>query len=248
MFSNAESRNKLALEKFDREKVLKSLVKKSSPLILDVGANVGSSLKQFKDIWPSAEVHCFEPQAECWQQLEEVGAQFNNEGIFINKFAVGAKNQDNVPFFTHQLTTGQSGFFKVNADSKDSVNLAELKTEKAKEEYLSSLNKSQNVPIFRLDNYLEQRSITHISLLKIDTQGYEPEVMCGLGESLSMVDVVITELMFYDFYERSLSFTDIENYLHPAGLRLFDISDISKNPMNGRTDWIDVIYVHERLI
>ena len=72
--------------------------------------------------------------------------------------------------------------------------------------------------------------------------------MCGLGESLSMVDVVITELMFYDFYERSLSFTDIENYLHPAGLRLFDISDISKNPMNGRTDWIDVIYVHERLI
>ena len=53
--------------------------------------------------------------------------------------------------------------------------------------------------------------------------------------------------MFYDYYERSLSFFDIERFLIPAGFRLYDINHISKNPMNGRTDWVDVIYVNDRM-
>ena len=78
----------------------------------------------------------------------------------------------------------------------------------------------------------------------MDTQGHEPEVLKGLGERLKNVSVVFTELMFYDLYERSLSFSDIEQFLIPAGFELFDISHVSKNPMNGRTDWVDVIYVN----
>ena len=41
--------------------------------------------------------------------------------------------------------------------------------------------------------------------------------------------------------------TDIEKYLIPAGFQLYDISHISKNPMNGRTDWVDVIYINNRI-
>ena len=85
-----------------------------------------------------------------------------------------------------------------------------------------------------------------MDLLKIDTQGYEPEVLEDLGKKLADVGVVLTELMFYDYYMRSLSFSDIERFLLPAGFRLFDISHIAKNPMNGRTDWVDVIYVNVR--
>ena len=94
---------------------------------------------------------------------------------------------------------------------------------------------------------MDDESIYHVDLMKIDTQGHEPEVLRGLMGNLSKVDVVITELMFYDFYERSLSFSDIEKYLLPAGFQLFDISHISKNPMNGRTDWIDVIYINNKI-
>ena len=85
-------------------------------------------------------------------------------------------------------------------------------------------------------------------MLKIDTQGFEPEVFDGLGSKLSNVNVVLTELLFFDFYERSLSFSDIEHYLLKAGFSIYDISHISKNPMNGRTDWVDVIYVHKRML
>ena len=35
------------------------------------------------------------------------------------------------------------------------------------------------------------------------------------------------------------------NGTEPAGFHLYDINYISKNPMNGRTDWVDVIYVNK---
>ena len=50
------------LKIFDREKTIKYLIKDSHPFILDVGANVGTSLDEFKCWWPDATVHCFEPQ------------------------------------------------------------------------------------------------------------------------------------------------------------------------------------------
>ena len=99
-----------------------------------------------------------------------------------------------------------------------------------------------------LDDYLQKAGVKYVDLLKIDTQGFEPEVLEGTGELLQNVDVVLTELMFYDYYERSLSFSDIEKYLLPAGFTLYDINHIPKNPMNGRTDWVDVIYVNRKVL
>ena len=92
-----------------------------------------------------------------------------------------------------------------------------------------------------------QQNLKKIDLLKIDTQGFEPEVLEGAGEYLKSTKVVLTELMFYDLYERKLTFSDIEKYLLPAGFELFDISHISKNPANGRTDWVDLIYVNKNM-
>jgi hypothetical protein len=48
--------------------------------------------------------------------------------------------------------------------------------------------------------------------------------------------------------ERTSEYSKIftrQKILHPAGFRLYDISHISKNPMNGRTDWVDVIYLNK---
>ena len=55
--------------------------------------------------------------------------------------------------------------------------------------------------------------------------------------------MVSVEISFYDFYEKSSSFFEIEQVLRPFGFKLWDISHISKNPLNGRTDWVDAIYV-----
>ena len=129
--------------------------------------------------------------------------------------------------------------------SNDSIKLNKLKIQEdidGLNDYVNLLNNERSIEVIRLDDYMTKGNINKIDIVKIDTQGYEPEVLEGFGRRLSDIDLIITELMFYDYYERSLSFTDIEKYLIPAGFQLYDISHISKNPMNGRTDWVDVIY------
>jgi len=235
------------LKNFDREKTLKYLINQECPIIFDVGANIGSSLEEFKEWWPTSSVHCFEPQQECWNLLDNIAHKYSE--VYINKYAIGSKHNEESTFYSHDLNTGISGFNKVNLDSLDSIMLNQVK-ESSNESLISykdSLNHERKVKIHRLDKYMSHNKVQKINLLKIDTQGYEPEVLEGLGEQLSKVDVVIAELMFYDYYERSLSFSDIENYLIPAGFHLYDINHIAKNPMNGRTDWVDVVYVNERI-
>lgn len=241
------------LETFSREKTIKFLINKESPIIFDIGANNGSSLDEFKEWWPQSHVHCFEPQDECLPELRESADRLSADGtVYINHIAAGNKSNETAKFYTHDINSGVSGFNKINMNSRDSLDLSKLDKEglEKKLEYGNTLNHVREVATLRLDDYIADHDpkIHEINLLKIDTQGFEPEVLEGLGEKLKIVDVVLTELMFYDFYERSLSFSDIEQYLLKANFQLYDISHIAKNPMNGRTDWVDVIYVNKRLL
>jgi len=236
------------LKTFNREKVIKYLVKDENPIIFDVGANDGVSASEFKKYWPNSIIHCFEPQKECWKDLDKLEKTYMDKSIIVNKCATGNISNKEAPFYTHDITTGQSGFNKINMESIDSIHLKKIKKNRNQFlDYNNSVNHERIVEIIRLDNYMVTNNINNISLLKIDTQGFEPEVLEGLGEKLCNIDIVITELMFYDYYDRCLSFSDIENYLLPANFKLYDISHISKNPMNGRTDWVDVIYLNNRV-
>jgi len=248
-YPNNKERTADYLKNFNREKTLKYLINGVRPVILDVGANVGSTLDEFKGWWPNSEVHCFEPQEECWGFLEQIASRYAEDDVVINKFAAGNAPSDKAIFYSHEISTGVSGFNRINLQSLDSVHLNRLlgSDSRALHEYEQSLNHERNVKIVRLDDYMNTTGVHRVNLLKIDTQGYEPEVLGGFGKRLPDVDVVVTELMFYDFYERSLSFSDIEQFLLPAGFHLYDISHIAKNPMNGRTDWVDVIYVNDQL-
>jgi len=247
METTNQDRTNEYLKIFNREKVIKSLIGTDSPVVFDIGANVGDTLEEFKTWWPKSRIHCFEPQEECWGHLDNKIKSNNYSDVFINKFAVGDELVDKATFYSHDITSGQSGLHKINSGSVDSINRNNLVSEDDVLAYENTLNHEREVEVKKLINYMNEKSINHIDLMKIDTQGHEPEVLRGLMGNLSKVDVIITELMFYDFYERSLSFSDIEKYLLPAGFKLFDISHISKNPMNGRTDWVDVIYVNDRV-
>jgi len=245
-FGKNEERTSEYLKKFNREKVLKLLVDSNSPTILDVGANNGSSLVEFKKWWPNSKVHCFEPQSECWDELDDLSNEFTN--VRINKFALGNKNDESKEFYSHDLNTGISGFNKINIESKDSIDLSKLSNDNTGlENHKKTINHKRNVQVKRLDEYIKNdKNINQIDLLKIDTQGYELEILEGLGTELNKVRILITELMFYDYYEKSLSFYELESILRPFNFSLYDINHVAKNPMNGRTDWIDVIYVQNR--
>jgi FkbM family methyltransferase len=235
-------------EKFSREKVLLNLINNETPTLIDVGANMGQTIEFFLMNWPKAKIIAFEPQVECKEALDAIKKKYSNSDLQIIEKACGnASSNNELKFYSHNISSGLSGFNRLNINSIDSIKLnGELKIEKSDYiNYLTEINHERNVKCVRLDEWLLENNVSRVDLLKIDTQGFEPEVLEGMGGLLGTVKVVLSELMLYDLYERSLSFSDIEKYLHPAGLRLYDISHISKNPMNGRTDWVDVIYVNK---
>ncbi len=249
-YASAAQRTEEYLKKFNRETTLKFLISNGDITIFDVGANEGRSAIEFKKWWGNARIHCFEPQSECWSSLSKLAERFEPGDIHINKTAVGNERDKELVFYSHDISTGMfstglSGFNKINLNSRDSIRLNEAKQQGTEDSYSRGVNCQRVVKTIRLDDYINENNIEHIDLLKIDTQGFEPEVLHGMGEYLKNVNVVLTELMLYDLYERSVSFTDIERFLIPAGFKLYDISECSKNPMNGRTDWVDLIYVNE---
>lgn len=52
-----------------------------------------------------------------------------------------------------------------------------------------------HVPILRLDSLLARHDLERVRLLKIDVEGYELEVIRGLGDRLETVDHIIFELL-----------------------------------------------------
>ena len=121
--TNNEQRTNEYLKKFDHRKVLKLLIKDKKPIIFDVGANNGSSLVEFKSWWPDAAIHCFEPQEECWNELDERVGHYPSGSVVINKVGAGAIECEGLAFYTHDITTGQSGFNRINIRSRDSTRL-----------------------------------------------------------------------------------------------------------------------------
>ena len=224
------------LKKFDRKKTLRYLIDIDNPTIFDLGANNGKSTVDFKNIWSNSVIHSFEPQQECWNEFNKNLKHCDDGSVILNKVAVGNVSDNSKRFYTHDISTGLAGFNKINTKSGDSIDINKLKQ--------GGVNHERNVQVIRLDNYINDNNIEMVNLVKIDCQGFEPEILEGFGNRLSDVEVVVTELMLYDLYERSLSFSEIEKFLIPNGFQLYDITHIAKNPMNGRTDWVDVLYLN----
>ena len=57
-------------------------------------------------------------------------------------------------------------------------------------------NKTETVQVVTLSDFMTEQNISNISLLKIDVEGLEPQVIKGAGELLSNIDNIIFESYF----------------------------------------------------
>lgn len=119
--------------------------------MLDVGAHHGSTCIPFarKD-W---KVYAFEPDVENRVVLEERRGDLNN--IHIDSRAVSDESNQNVAFYTSDVSTGISGLSSFH----------------------DSHRKAAEVKTIRLDDFCNQHDIQKVDFLKIDTEGYELMVL-----------------------------------------------------------------------
>jgi len=83
---------------------------------------------------------------------------------------------------------------------------------------------------------------TRINLIKIDVQGWEDLVLIGAKDTLTRTSVVSLELNLDDGYPRRPDLSELNRCLTDAGLRLWDLSWIYKDPVSLRTLWVELIY------
>lgn len=60
---------------------------------------------------------------------------------------------------------------------------------------VNDLAQRYRVPIMRLDTILGEQAVTNVRLLKIDVEGYEYDVLTGLGRFAPQVDNIVLELL-----------------------------------------------------
>jgi FkbM family methyltransferase len=231
----SKSRNNEFREKFTRERLLQHVVTVAEPVIFDVGAHHGESVTYLKPLFSKASIFSFEPDPDSFDILSEsaIGG--------VSYFNLALSDVDGTASFYRNKISHTNSLFKVNLDSRDSIGIANATAENDTS-YFEGFNEEVKVATVRLDTFTKQHSIRQIDLLKIDVQGAECRVLMGALESLKNTRVIVMEISFFDYYEHQTSFMDVERILLPLGFRLFSISEISNNPMNGRTDWAEVVY------
>ena len=83
----SNNRNEEFKNKFNRDTIIKNLVKINKPTILDIGAHHGQSVKYFKKLFPNSFIHSFEPDPDSFLILSNCNNFFysihNNKSLLF---------------------------------------------------------------------------------------------------------------------------------------------------------------------
>ena len=203
------------------------LIRRSDPVLFDVGANEGSISKQLRSSFPQAVIHAFEPHPGVFAKLK--ANMENTPGITLNPCALG--------------DTCRRQTFNLSSDGGSSSVL----TFDPSSPYIRGLQQetenSVEVEQKTIDSYCREQGIEQIDFLKLDVQGFEPQVLDGAADMLSRqaIGTIQAEIIFRSFYDQPASFFEIERRLRPHGYRLISIFDIYPG-QGGRLFQVDAVY------
>ena len=80
------------------------------------------------------------------------------------------------------------------------------------------------------------------AFLKIDTQGYEWQVLDGACETMSQMQGVLCELSLVPLYEGQRLWMDMIQRLEREGFALWSIQPGFMDPRDGRTLQVDAVF------
>ena len=116
-------------------------------------------------------------------------------------------------------------------------------------EYNSVYIGSERSPIITLDSvsqhYLKESSNCFI---KIDTQGYEWQVLDGAKNTLKVSKGILCELSLVPLYEGQYLWREIIERVEEEGFILWSLHKAFTNKINGRTLQLDAVFLKKNAI
>lgn len=196
-------------------------------VIFDVGANIGQSWQEFRKNEPRSFIYCFEPISGAFSRLVDI---------------------------THKdpkCITERSAL--ANFIGKKSVSIFDETSalNSLKDELIEAGNtlKKEVVQVNTLDNYCVENRIGIIDLLKIDTEGFELEVLKGSEQRLltGKISFIYAEVGFNKRDNRHTSFQSINDLLQDYGYLFFGLYQLAGHAWKNGGYYGNALFVHEKV-
>lgn len=181
-------------------------------IFIDIGANIGYlSAVAAGLVGINGQVHCFEPAPKQFSRLRNIVLLNKEYNIKVNQFALGE----------------ESGTAKLSI-----TNLANIGWNTIVPGFMSQETTKESVDVFirRFDDYAYKNSLKKVSLVKIDTEGFEFPVLKGFSgffKNASTLPVILCEIApsAYSFLGYTLS--QLFEYMKYYSYEAFNILDMS---------------------
>ena len=193
----------------DKKKILsyfKRNIKHQLKCFIDVGAHHGESIKSFNKVFKIERIIAFEASSKNFEILSDKNKDIKNLKIYN----VGLGEKEETLNFKQHVESQSSTLAKINDQSN---------YYKRKNFYLNFFNKNKiqfhevKVKVERLDNILNSLKIQHVDILKIDTEGYDFNVIKGLGEHIKNIKYIYFEHHFHNMLIKDYTLSNIHSYL-----------------------------------
>jgi|TARA_B110000211_G_C13994039_1_gene515359 FkbM family methyltransferase len=209
----------------EHKKIIKSL---EIETFIDIGANKGQFAMMANKIYPNSTIICFEPQKAPFETLQKVFKGFENIKMF--QFACGSKSE-----ITEINVSNEN-------DSSSILNI----TNNQKNLYPSTFYvRKEKIKIVKIEEIINLTEIKKPIFLKIDTQGYELEILKGIN--LNLIKYVYVECSYIELYEGQPLFHEIKEYLENRNFYLKDELNTSINSF-GKKIQSDFLFIKKTSI
>lgn len=202
-------------------------------IIFDVGAHHGQTALTYNKLFSNPQIFSFEPFGESYATLSNTVKDFGN----IKTFNTALSNiTGEVDFHSNQssatnsiLPTHQEGAAIWDANLLDTV-------------------KKIKVPVTTVDEFIIAQTISHVDILKIDTQGTEYLVIEGALNSIKAdkIKLIYMEILTLPTYENQKKFDEILFLLRTNGFELYNIYNTS-HTKNGMLRQVDAIFISKQI-
>lgn len=173
-------------------------------ILLDIGSNIGTTSLPTATAFPSVDVHCFEPNLEINNKLKE-NAELNFlDNVYIYDWGISNKSSVKTLFYSGEKfgNRGTSSLHK----NDDILNPQEIE-----------------IPLRTVDD-LYAECLKPISVIKIDVQGHEIEVLEGAIKTIQKFNPIII-FEHEDRYQRQPTKRkdSLQNFFKKANYKVFEI-------------------------
>ena len=212
--------------------ILKKNLSKRIDLYVDVGAHRGEMINTISNNFTVKKIFAFEPNPECSNTLKKI----KNNNLKIFEFALGNKksNEDlNIGYISSMSSINDINNKSIYSKLKKIlIGLFYFKT--------SVYKKKIRIKVKTLSEILIKNKLKKIDLLKIDTEGYELNVLIGLEKFIKKTKIILLECHYDDSLIKNYNIRSLNSFFTNNRFKL-----ISKNKMILRKGY-ELIYKNQR--